>query len=294
MENGSNPIRTAPSSNHAPAPDFPLPLLSCVMPTKGRPAFVAQAIRYFQRQDYGRTELLIAYERESDLPGRVDDPRVIYIMTPPGSTRGAKRNVAVQHAAGTLIAQWNDDDWYAPNRLSAQAEPILRGAADICGLNDTLFLSMLEGTCWRASTELFDRMFVENVHAGTLVYRRTVWQSLARYPATSLHDDAEFVVAAMRQGAPLCRLPGKQLFAYVRHGSNSWRLDAGGYLQDPDWSRANLPALLNVDAAFYGSAMVCNRATAMSAHAIATLLKAERSAAAKAANELAKVPGTTN
>ncbi len=241
------------------SPAIPLPMISCIMPTKGRPAFVAQAIRYFQRQDYGRMELLIAYERESDLPGRIGDPRVIYVMTPPGSSSGAKRNAAVQHAAGTLIAQWNDDDWYAPGRLFAQAVPILQGEADICGLNDTLFLSMREGSCWRASPELFDRMFSERVHCGTLVYRRTVWQSLARYPATSLHDDAEFLACALRQGANLSRLPAHELFAYVRHGNNSWRLDAGGYLQDPDWRRAALPEDMQRDAAFYGSAFVCNQ-----------------------------------
>src|SRR4051812_39569759 len=194
MENMSKPLSTTPGDAAPIAPAIPLPMLSCIMPTKGRPAFVAQAIRYFQRQDYGRTELLIAYERESDLPGRVSDPRIIYVMTPPGSSSGAKRNAAVQHAAGTLIAQWNDDDWYAPGRLLAQALPILQGNADICGFNDTLFLSMREGSCWRASPELFHRMFPENVHCGTLVYRRSVWQSLARYPATSLHDDAEFLV----------------------------------------------------------------------------------------------------
>jgi glycosyltransferase involved in cell wall biosynthesis len=260
MENMANPHSSEASDAIRSPSSIPLPLISCIMPTKGRPAFVAQAIRYFQRQDYGRMELLIAYERESDLPGRTGDPRVIYVMTPPGSSSGAKRNAAVQHAAGTLIAQWNDDDWYAAGRLFAQAVPILRGDADICGLDNTLFLSMREGSCWRPSPELFQRMFADNVHCGTLVYRRSVWQSLSRYPATSLHDDAEFLAGALRQGAHLCRLPAHELFAYVRHGSNSWRLDAGGYLQDPDWHRAALPEELTRDAAFYGSAFVCNRA----------------------------------
>lgn len=290
MDNETNQGWTMSENGEARAPLVPLPMLSCVMPTSGRPAFVAQAIRYFQRQDYGRTELLIAYERESDLPGRSGDPRIIYVLTPPGSTVGAKRNAAVQNAAGTLIAQWNDDDWYAPGRLTAQAAPLLAGEADICGLHDTLFLSMREGTCWRASEELFNRMFTENVHCGTLMYRRSVWQSLARYPATSLHDDAEFLVAAVRQGAHLHRMPGQQMFAYVRHGNNSWRLDERGYLQDPDWSRAELPQLLNVDAAFYGSAFICNRATAMSAHAIAGLLLGKPNAPATGSTSGATMP----
>jgi len=36
-----------------------LPLVSCIMPTTGRPRWAQQAIRYFSRQDYPNRELVI-------------------------------------------------------------------------------------------------------------------------------------------------------------------------------------------------------------------------------------------
>lgn len=232
-------------------PNGSLPLVSCVMPTAGRPEFVAQAIRYFQRQDYPHTELVIAYETPQDIPEKSDDPRISYVLTPSGCSIGAKRNAAVKQSVGAIVAQWDDDDWYSPNRLSAQVEPILQNLADITGLNDTLFLMMYEGICWSVSPTLFSRLFVENVHGGTLTYRRWIWDSLSHYPATSLREDADFLVMAMRKGARLVRLCGRDLYLYVRHQHNSWNFRAGSYLDTSGWSQVGIPDFLGADAGFY-------------------------------------------
>jgi glycosyltransferase involved in cell wall biosynthesis len=232
----------------------PLPLVSCVMPTAGRPEMVARALRYFLRQDYPRKELLIAYDHPGDLPPGLTDPRIVLVPGVPGASIGAKRNAAVSHAAGALIAQWDDDDWYAPQRLSAQLAPILAGTADITGLSGTLFLSSSEGQCWQASADLFARLFVENIHGGTLAYRRSVWEHQARYPDRSLREDADFLQAAMSEGARLSRLPGRELFVYVRHGDNSWQFQVGRYLDAAHWRAVPAPACLGADGALYGLA----------------------------------------
>lgn len=228
-------------------------LVSCIMPTAGRPQWVAHAVRYFQRQDYGRRELLIVYERASDLPSGLDDPRLVLIESAPGASIGAKRNLALRHAAGAIVVQWDDDDWFGAARLSAQVAPLLRGEAEISGLTGTLFLGLQEGVCWEASQALYRRMFVENVAGGTLAYLRTVWQRGVRYPDTSLREDADFLLAAMARGARLARVPGRELYLYVRHGANTWRFSAGQFLQPDDWRRLPLPACLGADAALYAA-----------------------------------------
>lgn len=230
----------------------PWPLVSCVMPTAGRADMVARAVRYFLRQDYPRKELLIAYDHPGDLPENLDDPRIILLSCVPGTSIGAKRNNAIHHAAGTLIAQWDDDDWYAPQRLSVQLAPILDGSADISGLHGTLFLSSGTAQCWQASEKLYARLFAENIHGGTLAYRRSVWEHQARYPDRSLREDADFLQAAMANGARLGRVPGRELFIYVRHGGNSWQFEAGHYLAATDWRQVPAPACLGTDAACYG------------------------------------------
>jgi glycosyltransferase involved in cell wall biosynthesis len=235
----------------APCPSGP-PLVSCVMVTRGRAAFVRQSIRYFQAQDYPHRELVIVHEDETDLPEPMpDDARVRCRRVAPGLTVGAKRNAGAAEARGDLIAQWDDDDWYAPARLRCQAAPILTGAADITGLRASRFFELDTWTLWTCSRALHARMFIEDVAAGTLVYRRELWGRPARYPATSLREDADFLVAAMRAGARLERLAAEDLFVYIRHGGNTWRFVAGELLMPGHWRAIGEPAWPPEVDAFY-------------------------------------------
>ncbi|HLO93425.1 MAG TPA: glycosyltransferase family A protein, partial [Burkholderiaceae bacterium] len=228
------------------------PLVSCIMPTRGRARFVAQALSYFRRQDWPARELIIVYEDEQDLPEQgLDDTRIRCVRMAAGSSIGAKRNEAVRQARGELIAHWDDDDWYADERLSRQLAPLLQGVADISGLNDILFMSLAQAEWWQASPALFRRLFVENVSGGTLVYWRRLWLHQGRYPPTSLREDADFMEQVMRSGARLCRLPGRELCVYVRHQSNTWKFRAGSFLQAQEWTRAQAPAFLARDMDFY-------------------------------------------
>ncbi|MFV8754425.1 glycosyltransferase family 2 protein [Nannocystaceae bacterium ST9] len=229
-----------------------LPLVSCIMPTRGRPEFVAQSIAYFRRQDYPNRELIIVHEHEADLPpGGVDAPDIRVVQTTQRSI-GGKRNAAMNVARGAIIASWDDDDWHGDQRLTRQAMPIILGLADITGLNELLFLVIRAGEFWSVTRALFRQLFLENVSGGTLVFRREVWQRSGPYPATSLREDAEFLAKALREGARLCRLPGRDLYVYVRHDQNTWKFSEGRYLQQSGWSQVPEPVFLARDRDFYG------------------------------------------
>ena len=244
------PPATAPKAP-AQAAMPPAPLMSCIMPTRGRAAFVAQSIRYFQRQDYPTLELIIVYETDADLPAGIDDARIRCIRVPGPASIGTKRNEAVRAARGALIAHWDDDDWYAAERLSRQAAPILYNVADVTGLNDMLFMARPLAQFWACSRALFRQMFVENVSGGTLVFRRSLWQLHGGYPDTSLREDADFLQKAVRGGARLCRISGRALCTYVRHDGNTWKFKEGEYLQKAAWRQVPLPECLRPDGDFY-------------------------------------------
>lgn len=234
-----------------PEPLAEAPLLSCIMPTRARPAFVEQSIRYFQRQDYPALELIIVYEEGSDLPAGISDARIRCVRMAPGASIGAKRNEAVRLARGELVAHWDDDDWYGEQRLSRQAAPILHNIADITGLNDMLFMARAQAEFWAPSRALFRRMFVENVSGGSLLFRRSLWEIHGRYPATSLREDADFLLKVLAGGARLCRVPGRELHIYVRHDNNTWKFKEGHYLQQNAWARVPQPPCLERDRDFY-------------------------------------------
>jgi glycosyltransferase involved in cell wall biosynthesis len=230
------------------------PRVSCVMVTCGRAVWVAQSIRYFDAQDWPADdrELVIVYEAETDLPALLPeraDVRLICVGC--GRSIGEKRNLGAQAARGTIVVQWDDDDYYGPDRLRRQVAPLFDGTADVTGLRGALFFEPASWTFWRASPALHARMFVEDVFGGTLAYRRTVWERLAQYPPTSLREDADFLVAAMQRGARLARVPAGESYIYLRHGRNTWQLRPGEFLDPHGWQRVDEPVWLGAARDFY-------------------------------------------
>jgi glycosyltransferase involved in cell wall biosynthesis len=156
---------------------------------------------------------------------------------------GAKRNLACRQARGQVIAHWDDDDWYAPDRLRYQAAPIISGEADLTGLVNNCVLELPGGDFWTTTPELHPRMFVGDVHGGTLVFRASLLETGIRYPETSLAEDASLIRQALARRGRLLRLSNPGLFVYVRHGANAWREYAPGSFLDPEgWRRIPHPA----------------------------------------------------
>ena len=89
----SQPVRPAgpppaayPAAAAAARPQ--LPLVTAIMPTRQRPDFALQAVRYFLAQDYASKELLVLEDGTPSLAGRLpDDPRIRYVAT---GARGAQ------------------------------------------------------------------------------------------------------------------------------------------------------------------------------------------------------------
>jgi glycosyltransferase involved in cell wall biosynthesis len=230
------------------------PLVSCIMVTRDRPDFVLQSIRYFQRQDYPHRELIILDDGPVDLSARIGtDDRIRYVKLPGLSSIGAKRNRGCQLARGDFIAHWDDDDWYAPERLSTQLATLLSGSAEITALRAGIFFDLPRWRFWQCSAALHRRLFVEDVHGGTLVYKRMCWDEFARYPDVSLAEDAGFLRRAIQRGRRLRRLQNNAAFIYLRHSSNAWHFECGQYLDPHGWSVAPEPKLTPEDLAFYAA-----------------------------------------
>ena len=83
-----------------------LPLVSCIMPTFGRPDYVAESISMFLAQDYPAKELIILNDCcGQTLLGKFPGVRIIN-ATSRWATLGEKRNAAIELASGEFIAVW--------------------------------------------------------------------------------------------------------------------------------------------------------------------------------------------
>ena len=225
------------------------PLVSCIMPTYNRRAFVPQALQYFLRQDYPNRELIIVDDGTDAIGDLTENlPRVRYLRLPARKSIGAKRNLACQHAQGEIIAHWDDDDWYSSDRLRYQVMPILSGEADLTGLENAFVLELPAGDFWTTKPQLHEQLFVGNVHGGTLVYRKELLELGLRYPEINLAEDAYLLRYAMNRGKRLLRLANPGVFVYVRHGSNAWREFRPGHFINPaGWERIPVPLTFPVD-----------------------------------------------
>jgi len=218
------------------------PLLSCIMPTYDRRPFIPLALARFREQSYPDRELIIVDDGSDPIGDLVrNEPAVNYIRLHRRTSIGGKRNLACAAARGELIAHWDDDDWYAPDRLMRQAAPILRGEADITGLENRFVLQMPLGRFWTTTRALHRSMFVGDVHGGTLLFRRSIWTAGARYPEVNLAEDAAFLREAVRRGRRLLRIDNDGTFVYVRHHRNAWRFDSGTFLDPTGWSETAPP-----------------------------------------------------
>ncbi len=239
------------------------PLVSCVMVTGNRRDFALQSVRYFERQDYAERELIILDDGADGLSAELPaNDRIRYVRVPAGRSIGVKRNRGCELARGSIIAQWDDDDWYSPSRLSTQVVPLIAGEADITGLKEQVFFDLPRWRFWSCSPALHRRIFVEDVCGGSLVYLRRCWEKLARYPDCSLAEDAAFLRHAVLRGARLKRISEPAMLVYVRHGCNTWQFECGSFVDPDEWAEVAEPTALEPDRLFYVSRAGVHRSVA--------------------------------
>lgn len=161
------------------------PLISCVMPTYGRPLYVNEAVAMFLRQDYPDRELIVL----NDCPGQTyvcDLPQVRVVNRPERyPTLGEKRNGAIELARGELIAVWDDDDVYLPWRLSYSLAAMTREGRE--------FYRAAEFWAYWGEEALHDNQSVPGwVNHPNTLFTRSLWEQVGGYPAQGVGEDSVF------------------------------------------------------------------------------------------------------
>ncbi|MFO1322072.1 MAG: glycosyltransferase family 2 protein [Burkholderiales bacterium] len=166
------------------------PFVSCILPTRDRPAFVPGAIHDFLRQTYAHAELVVFDNGETPVAPLVPaHPRIRYVRHDRRDPIGALRNLACEQARGEFVAHWDDDDWSAPWRLEYQVAGMQRAHADIGGIRSVLFWDFLADRVWRYTYPEDDRRWVLG---GSLLYRREYWRRHP-FPEIAVGEDSQFV-----------------------------------------------------------------------------------------------------
>lgn len=149
------------------------------------------AIRCWQRQTYvGRRELIVVFSG----PGTVEDllpmdSRVRLVHAPATASLGQKHNLGVEAASQPWLCKWDDDDWYAPRRLSFSMRIAQANDAEIVGTRALLFHELIEPR----RTWLYEQTLTQPWLAGnTMLFHRDLWRRVP-FPDRASGVDTVFV-----------------------------------------------------------------------------------------------------
>ncbi len=196
-----------------------IPLVSAIMPTRGRPQFAKEAIELFLAQTWPNKELVI-----------IDDEDNLSFREPPTVRQhhlkmyeniryerlrhrrkvGEKRNIACSRAMGEIIVHWDDDDHYEPERIRDQVERLLHSGLPLTGYNQILFF---DGERWMMYGPRKDYIL-----GTSFVYRKSLWERRP-FKDVDIGEDLTF-----QHGIPHTAIAaGEMMWARTHAGNTSKR-----------------------------------------------------------------------
>lgn len=198
-------------------------LVSCLMVTRDRPRLVERAIGCFVAQTHLDRELVIVDDGDVDLRPVIDPAveagaRVRYHRLRPtrAVTLGDLRNEAIDRARGTWCLQWDDDEWYHPDRVGHQWRAAHRAGPDTVAVVLRWTLMYVDSPQHGRLAYRADAGFAT---PGTVLHRRDA----GRYPSLARGEDSVFMDDLRRAGPVRVLGPdAAHLFVRVFHGANTW------------------------------------------------------------------------
>lgn len=188
--------------------------VSCVMATCDRPQFIKRAIRYFLKQTFTDSELIIVDDSaESTEYLCFDNPRLKYIRLKERKLLGTKMNIGIEHARGRIIQKLDDDDYYHPDFLKTALTYLNTSDATRNIVAWDCFMVFLAGESkarfsgygWAAG--------------GTLCFSRELWEKV---PFRDVRQQVDYFFNQDHNNS-IIRVHAPEKYMLVRHGHNTWR-----------------------------------------------------------------------
>jgi glycosyltransferase involved in cell wall biosynthesis len=209
------------------------PLVSVILPTRGRPDLVRQALSGIVGQTYpGMIECIVVHDQEPPQPELAElgtarrSVRVVANSRSHGLA-GA-RNAGVVLARGEFIASCDDDDVWHPAKLQTQISRLI-DQPDLLVVGSGIRLLLPSGKVidWpgraeRISYQLLLRNRVKELHSSTLVMRRDAFAKAGLYDEAAPNgyaEDYDWVLRAARVGRIGTVAPP---LADIRKDAQSW------------------------------------------------------------------------
>ena len=199
--------RKVPASVRKPG----LPSVSAILLSRGGRAALL-AIDAFLGQSYKSRELIIVAEDGAAVSELTRDERIRMVMVKPGTSAGARRNLACAQARGRIVVHWDESSWHSPHHIAHVVEGLLRSGAKLCYPDRSLWYDVPSNRAfgWRHPGGEGFRSGVDS-----LCYRRTLW-SKHPFPDSDCGEVSRFVwnlprsaIAPVPHGGMQVRITGE-------------------------------------------------------------------------------------
>jgi teichuronic acid biosynthesis glycosyltransferase TuaG len=140
-------------------------VFSIVMPAHNSAVTIAKSIESVIAQKYQQWELIVVDDASKDATAAIvqdyckRDSRIKLLSPEKNLKVAGARNLALHHAEGQFIAFLDSDDWWAPEKLSIQAEEFAKGTT----------------VCFSAYHRVIDDVITSKVSAKKIIHASTFY-----------------------------------------------------------------------------------------------------------------------
>lgn len=191
------------------------PLVSAILPTRGRPEWAQRALDCFLLQTYSEKELIILDDLlEPSFPNGVMESCVHYVTSGIRNIPG-KRNECCAFAQGEIIMHIDSDDFSAPGRMDAQVQLLQESEKHVAGFYSMFFYRVPTREWW------YYRADAGYALGTSLCYKRE-WQQAHPFPeALPVGEDNHFVKTAKKAGELISVDVANLMFARIHENNSS-------------------------------------------------------------------------
>lgn len=208
--------------------------------TTGRVEIVKKAISHFLSQTYKNKEMVVvtqgSMENNMQIRQLTESHGIIFVAASQDLTLGAMRNLSIELTTGDVICQWDDDDYYHPERLATQYK-FLRcgGIASLYTQHLKLFKNSkkMYWVDYKRGTEdyleVVEKFPYKRFLNGSIMFRKRYFHEFKNflYPESGDQSNKEEdlnVLQRLIQIGNVCEVNEGYQYVYVYHGDNTYEL----------------------------------------------------------------------
>lgn len=202
-----------------------------------RPLYMDNLFQNYQHQLCEDKELIIVLNRDDmDIYKWKEKAKVypnVFVYQMPGhTTLGECLNFAIEKSNHSIIAKFDDDDYYAPHYLTQAIQAMKETGAHVVGKAAYfVYFEENKNLYMRRNTQL-QNTFTSSLAGSTLMFQKEIFNNNVKFPSMNAGEDREFRRMCIKNKCKMYSTDSYH-YAYIRRSdvnSHTWKIDKNKFL----------------------------------------------------------------